>query len=155
MWVVLWDLLLRLPWRTWVCPCEGQVWRWYSCLGHRGSDSSRYSGELVTRAAGNKVLHKGMVTHIGQYTPVFLPGREVWQATVYRVIKSWTYRSNPACTDAGFCLFIFFCLCSSAPVRVEREGGTAAWLAGTLGVPSVQGHRRAQRQELWPYQSFF
>ena len=25
MWVVHWGLLLRLPWRTWVCPCEGQV----------------------------------------------------------------------------------------------------------------------------------
>ena len=33
MWVVHWSLLLRLPWRTWVCPCEGQGWRWYSCLG--------------------------------------------------------------------------------------------------------------------------
>ena len=27
IWVVHWSLLLRLPWRTWVCPCEGQVWR--------------------------------------------------------------------------------------------------------------------------------
>ena len=49
-------LLLRLPWRTWVCPCEGQVWRWCSCLGHRGSGSTRYSGELAARAAGNIVL---------------------------------------------------------------------------------------------------
>ena len=29
---------------------------------------------------------------------------------------------------------------SSAPVRVECEGGSAAWLVGTLAVPSVQGH---------------
>ena len=56
MWVVHWGLLLRLPWRTWVCPCEGQVWRWCSCLGYRGSGSSGYSGELVARAAGNIVL---------------------------------------------------------------------------------------------------
>ena len=28
MWVLHWVLLLRLPWRTWVCPCEGQVCRW-------------------------------------------------------------------------------------------------------------------------------
>ena len=42
-------LLLRLPWRTWVFPCEGQVCRWYSCLGYRGSGSTRYSGELVAR----------------------------------------------------------------------------------------------------------
>ena len=52
MWVVHWDLF-RLPWRSWVCPCEGQVWRWCSCLSHSGSGSTRYSGELVARGAGN------------------------------------------------------------------------------------------------------
>ena len=47
---------------SWGCPggvglpCEGQVWRWCSCLGHWGSGSTRYSGELVARAAGNRVL---------------------------------------------------------------------------------------------------
>ena len=56
MWVVHWGLLLRLPWRTWVCLCEGQVWRWCSCFSCRGSGSTRYSGELVARAAGNIVL---------------------------------------------------------------------------------------------------
>ena len=40
----------------WVCIGEGQVWRWCCCLGCRGSGSTRYSGELVTRAAGNIVL---------------------------------------------------------------------------------------------------
>ena len=38
-------------------------------------------------------------------------------------------------------------------MRVEREGGAAAWLTGTLEVPSVEGH--PTRQELWPYQSLF
>ena len=52
MWVLHWGLLLRVPWMTGVCPCEGQVWRWCSCLGFRGSDSTRYSGELAARAAG-------------------------------------------------------------------------------------------------------
>ena len=33
-------------------------------LGHRGSGSTRYSGELVAREAGNKVLKKGMTTNI-------------------------------------------------------------------------------------------
>ena len=56
MWVVHWGLLLRLPWRTWVCLCEGQVWRWCSCLGCRGSGSTRYSGELEGRASRNTVL---------------------------------------------------------------------------------------------------
>ena len=42
----------------------------------------------------------------------------------------------------------------SAPVRAEREGGSAAWLAGTL-VASVQRHGRPPPQEFWPYQSLF
>ena len=56
VWVIHWDLLLRLPWRTWVCPFEGQVWRQYSCLGHRDSGSIRYSRELAARAGGNSAL---------------------------------------------------------------------------------------------------
>ena len=43
-------------------------------LGSQGSGSTRYSRELAARAAGNTVLQKGMVTSIGQYTPVLLPG---------------------------------------------------------------------------------
>ena len=94
MWVIHWGLFLRLLWRTWVCPCEGQVWRWCSCLDHRGSGSTKYLGELEARAAGNIVLSKGMTTSIGQYAPIFLPvrtplpNREAWQATDYRVTKS-------------------------------------------------------------------
>ena len=41
------------------------------------------------------------------------------------------------------------------PVAVLHEGGAAAWLAGTVAVPSVQGHGLPLSQELWPYQSFF
>ena len=37
----------------------------------------------------------------------------------------------------------------SAPVRVKHEGGTASWVAGTLAVPSVQGHRLPQPQCPW------
>ena len=56
MWVIYWGLLLRLPWRAWVCPCEGQVWRWCSCLGRKGPGSTRNSGKPVVRAVGNIVL---------------------------------------------------------------------------------------------------
>ena len=38
---------------------------------------------------------------------------------------------------------------------VECEGGTAAWLAGTPVVPSVQRYGPPPPQELWPYQSVF
>ena len=54
------------------------------------------------------------------------------------------------------CLFVCLFVCgSSAPVRVECEGGATAWLAGTLAAPSVQGHKLPPWQELWPYQSLF
>ena len=56
LWVVHWDLLLRLPWRTWVCPSEGQLWRWCNCLGCKGFGSTKYSRELAVRAEGNIVL---------------------------------------------------------------------------------------------------
>ena len=32
-------LLLRLLWRAWVCPCEGQVWRWANTRGSLNSPS--------------------------------------------------------------------------------------------------------------------
>ena len=55
------------------------------------------------------------------------------------------------CIDASF-----FACDSSAPVRVEHKGGTAAWFAGTLVAPGVQGHGQPLPQELWPLsESFF
>ena len=55
MWVVQWVFLLRLPWTTWVCPYEGQVWRWCSCLSHKVL-AAPFTQELVARASGNIVL---------------------------------------------------------------------------------------------------
>ena len=40
-------------------------------------------------------------------------------------------------------------------MRVEHEGSTATWLAGTLEAPSVQGHGLPPLQELRPYHSLF
>ena len=56
MWVIHRGLPLRLTWRSWVCPNEGQVWRWHSCLGDRIPGSIRYSEELVAREVGNMML---------------------------------------------------------------------------------------------------
>ena len=53
-------------------------------------------------------------------------------------------RSDPVCIDAR----LFFACGNSAPVRVEHEGGTAAWLAGTLVAPRVQGHGLPLPQKL-------
>ena len=93
---------------------------------------------LVARAEGNIVLYKGMATSIGQYAPVFLPG-EPPSLTEKPTGHSLQGRSQTLpkwpCTCRGQ---TFFACGSSAPVRVEREGGAAAWLAGTLAAPSVQ-----------------
>ena len=43
---------------------------------------------------------------------------------------------------------------SSASVRAECEGGAAAWLAGTLAAPSVQGHRLPPPQSYGPIRVF-
>ena len=48
-------LLLRLPWKTWVCSSEDQLQR-CSCLGCTASGSTSYSRELVDKAVGNIVL---------------------------------------------------------------------------------------------------
>ena len=77
--------------------------------------------------------------------------REAWKPAVHRVAKSQTLRKRPSVHRRK----TFFACFSSALVRVEHEGGTAAWLAGTLAVLSVQGHGLFPLQELWPYQSLF
>ena len=91
-----------------------------------------------------------MATSIGQCAPVFLPGEP----------PSLAGHSLQGCKDSDTTEVpwahrhksFFACGCS-APVSVEREGGAAAWLEGTLAAPSVQGHGLPLLQELWPYHS--
>ena len=134
------------------------MWRWCSCFSPRGSGSTRYSGGLVARVVGNKGALEG---YSNQYWPICssilawktsLPDREAWQATVYRVPKSQTRPKRP-CMHRCKTFFSFVCG-SPFPVSVEHDGDAAAWLAGTLMVPGVQGHGPPPTQELWPYQSF-
>jgi len=40
-------------------------------------------------------------------------------------------------------------------VRVEREGGSAVWLAGTLVMPIVQGHDCLCPRSYGPIRVFF
>ena len=50
----------------------------------------------------------------------------------------------------------FFLACGRyALVRLEHEGGTAAWVVGTLVIPSGQRHGLPLPQELRHYQSLF
>ena len=119
-------------------------WQHQVLRGVGGWDNRKYS---VLEGYGN------------QYWPVgssilawrtLLPDREAWQAIVHRVAKNWTLPKRP-CTHRRKA---FFGCGSSAPVRVGCEGDTAAWLAGTLVAPSVQGHGQPPPQELWPYRVF-
>ena len=117
--IVHWGLLLRLPWRTWVCPCEGQVQRWSSCLGRRGSGCTRYSGGLQLRQQEiqcSRRVWQPVLANMLQYSCLENPlsDREAWQATVYRVAKSRTQPKRPCMQDTR----LFFACGSSAPVRV-------------------------------------
>ena len=101
-----------------------------------------------------------MATSIGQYTPVFLPGEPPVAEKPGRPQSTGSQRvgydhSDPAYIDARFFFFFFLAWGSSAPLRVEREGGTDAWLVGALALQSVQGHRLPPPQESWPYLSLF
>ena len=104
MWVICWGLLLQLPWRTGVCSCEGQVWRWCSCLGRRCSGSTRCSGELAARAAGYSALEG----YGNQYWPI-CSSILAWRISLTEKPdrpqstgsqRAGRYQSDPACIDA-------------------------------------------------------
>ena len=154
------DLLLRLPCRTWVPPCEGQVLRLCSSLGHRCSGSTRYSGVLLL---GHQVIqclyighygNQSMTISIGLYFPELLPVEPLpWQ----RILAGYSLQGRKESDTAEATLrqqrkTLFTCG-NSAPVRVEHKGGTAAWLLGILTVPSVQWLGLPLAQELWPYEN--
>ena len=93
-----------------------------------------------------------MTTIIGQFAPVFLPGEPLLQRSLAGY--SLQVRKESDITVCAHRCKTFFACGSSAPVRVEHEVGTAAWLVGVLEAPSVQGHALPLPQELWLYQSF-
>ena len=99
------------------------------------------------------MLLKGMATSIGQYAPGFLPGEppSLWRSLAGHSLQG-RRESETTKVTLHAQMQDFFACGSSAPVRVECEGGAAAWLAGTLEVPSVQGHGLPLLQELWSYQ---
>ena len=49
----------------------------------------------------------------------------------------------------------FFACGSSASVRADCKGGTAAWVAVTLVVPTGQGHRQPHLRSYGPIRAFF
>ena len=97
-----------------------------------------------------------MATSTGQYAPVFLPGEPPSLTEKPGRPQSTGSQSQtlPKQPYTHRCKMFFACG-SSAPVRVECEGGAAAWLAGALAAPSVQGHGLLLLQELWSIRVFF
>ena len=116
------------------------MWSWCSCLGCRDFSSTRYSGKLVARAAGNIAL-EGYGNQYWSIHCSILAWRNPLTEKPGRPQSTGSQRvghnqSDPVCLDERH----FFACGSFAPVRVELEGGTPAWLVGTLAVPSMQGH---------------
>ena len=72
-----------------------------------------------------------------------MPDREAGRPQSTGLQRIGYSQSDPVGID-----MTFFACGSSAPVRVDWEGGTAAWLAGTLVVPTVQRHGLSPPQEL-------
>ena len=150
MWVIHRGLLLRLPWRTYVYSSECQVWRWCSCLG-QGPGSTRYQGSWQQGQWEIRCSRR-----VWQPTPVFLPG----ESPRKRSLAGHSPQGLKELDTPEVILHVqtqdFFLACgSSAPVRIECEGVTAAWVAGTLVAPSMQGHGLPQPQKVWPFKVFF
>ena len=118
-------------WGTWVCTCDDQIWRWCSCLVQRSSGSTRYSGELVARAAGKYnalegygnqywLIHSSILVWRTRLTEK--PGRP--QSTEPQSVgHDW---SNPVHIDANF----FLPVASLPPWELSVN---VAWLLGLRG----------------------
>ena len=80
-----------------------------------------------------------------------LSDREAWQACLQGRKESDTTEA----TWVHKCKRFFFACDSSAPVRVEHEGGAVAWFAGTLEAPSCRDTDCLCRRSYGPMRVFF
>ena len=94
---------------------------------------------------------QAVLANMLQYFCLENPDREAWQATVYRVTKNQIQLKQPCMHRCK----TFFACGSSAPVRVEREGSTAAWLAGTLGGTKCAGTWTASVAGVMAFSDYF
>ena len=81
-----------------------------------------------------------METGIGQYAPIFLPGDPSLTEKPGRPQATGPQRGGRDQIDPARVDESLFARGSPAAVRVEREGGAAAWVAGALAGPRVQRH---------------
>ena len=50
------SLVLRLPWSSWVCPCEDKAQRWYDCLDRGSPGSAKCPGKSAATDARDMAL---------------------------------------------------------------------------------------------------
>ena len=172
MWVIYRGLLLRLPWRTWVCPSEDQVWRWQptpvfllgespgqrSLAGHSPQHHKDLDmPEATTHAQLQDFL--SLLAALSQWASCVGGDAVAWITGTLSMLTIqelwWLLSQEIRKALLGFFFFFLLACGNSGPVRTECEAGIAPWIAGTPVVPSVQGHRLPQPQELWPSQSLF
>ena len=92
-------MLLRLPWRAWVCPSEGQVWRGAAAwvAGVLAAPDAQGNWQLgqqeiqCSRRGWQPVLANTLQDSCLEEPP----NREVWQTTVYRVTNNQTLLKQP------------------------------------------------------------
>ena len=172
MWVVPWGLLLRLPWRVWVCPCEGQVCRWYSCLGHRDSSNTRYSGGLTARRVWHILLDgislEGLVLagipleeYGSQYWPICssilagdTPTRPQQRSLAGHSLQGHKELNKPKwpCVHRRKTFFCLWLLCLSESWAWRWHSCLAC---GDPDGGKCAGHGLPPPQELWSYQTLF
>ena len=140
------EFLLRLSWRTWVCPSEDQAWRWHSCLDFGDPGSFRCSGMLATMGAGAMALLESF--------------SNLWQQALKG--SPWLVSCSPAwhISHSMASLSVFFLCWSAASAGVWGERGfsvappsacdSAAWpgLRGFLAF--LQRHSLPRSPPLYP-----
>ena len=156
-----------------VLPLWGQVWKWCSWLCCRGSGSTRYSGELVARAVGNKCsrrVWKPVLANTLQYSwlenPPSLtekPGRPQYAGSQ----RVGHYQRDPACIDTRLFLWQLCpseswvwrwrsCLACGVAGDSKRAGTRTASATGVMVLaeffskPLVAGNQKAYLASLCP-----
>ena len=94
MWVVHWGFLLRLPWRTWVCPvrarCGGGAAAWVTRVLAAPDTERRWQLEQQEIQWSRRVWQLVLANTLQHSCLEKALDREAWQAIAQRVTKSQT-----------------------------------------------------------------
>ena len=99
----------------------------------------------------SKRVWQPVLANMLQYSYLENPNREAYQATVYRVTKSWICMKW-SCLHRCKTFFFFWPVAALPQWELSVK---VAQLAGTLAAPSMWRHGLPPLQEVWPSQSLF